>query len=65
MTVAVDTSKALFYKSSTTFLKAFLPVGTMSLFKFVAFILENRSSIGLTLYFKELEIEMYLHHKEL
>ena len=64
MIVAVETYKTLFCKSSTTFLKAFLPVGTLLGFIFVAFILLKRSSIELTLYFEELDIEKYLHHKE-
>ena len=62
--VAVETYKVLFCRSSTTFLKDFLPVGTLSGLKFVAFILLNRSSIGLILYCSELIKEKYLHHKE-
>ena len=65
MIVAVGTSKVLFYKSSTTFLNDFLPVGTLVGLILVAFILLNRSSIGLRLYFKGLKLEEYLHHKAL
>jgi hypothetical protein len=46
-------------------LNDFLPVGTLSGLIFVDFILLNRSSIGLTLYFKKLELGCYLPHKEL
>ena len=63
--VAGDTYKVLLYRSSTTFLKDFLPVGTLLGLMLVAFILLNRSSIALRLYFKGLTLEEYLHHKAL
>ena len=65
MIVEGDTYKTLFWSSSTTVLNDFLPVGSMLGLILVAFILLKRSSIGLTLYFKSLDIKSYLHHKEL